>query len=193
VERETIEKIIDLARFSPTASNTQNVAYTIVTNREVMAEVAAYVFGFGLRLWKLSDSRAGKFLLTVFKDTGVARTVNRYLRAMEYYQVQSRAGRDYILHNAPTLILISTPKGAAFGPDNCNIAGTNLMNYAHSLGLGTCYIGFLVLMLKRSRRLRRLLHIPSDRRVHVCLVMGYPAYMHSFTAFRKNPAVEWLA
>jgi nitroreductase len=122
----------------------------------------------------------------------VARTLNRYLQAMDYYEAQSKAGRDYILHNAPVLILISTPKGAAFGPDNCNIAGANIINYAHALGLGTCYIGFLVLMLRRSRGLRRLLRIPPTRRVHVCLVMGYPAYTHALTAFRKNPAVEWL-
>jgi nitroreductase/NAD-dependent dihydropyrimidine dehydrogenase PreA subunit len=192
VPSELIEKIIELVRFSPTASNTQNVAYTIVTDRNILEQVAAHVFGFGLRLWKLAASPVGRGLLTVFKGTGIVRTLNRYLRAMDYYQVQSKAGRDYILHNAPVLILISTPKGAAFGPDNCNIAGANMMNYTHSLGLGTCYIGFLVLMLKRSRKLRRLLRVPADRRVHVCLVMGYPAYTHAFTAFRKKPPVEWL-
>jgi nitroreductase/NAD-dependent dihydropyrimidine dehydrogenase PreA subunit len=192
VAPETIEKIIDLVRYSPTASNTQNVAYTVVTNRAVMDQASAYVFGFGLRLSKWAGSPVGKALLTLFKRTGIVRTLNRYLRAMDYYQVQAKAGRDYILHNAPVLILISTPKGAAFGPDNCNIAGTNMMNYAHALGLGACYIGFLVLMLKRSRKLRRLLQVPDNRRVHVALVLGHPAYAHASIAYRKRPAVKWL-
>lgn len=192
VAPEVIEQIIDLARYSPTASNTQNVDYTVVTNRQVMDQVSAHVFGFGLRLSKLAGSPVGKALLMVFKKTGTVRALNRYLRAMDYYQVQSAAGRDYILHNAPVLILISTPKGAPFGPDNCNIAGTNIINFAHASGLGTCYIGFLVLLLKRSRKLRRLLQIPGDRRVHVSLVLGYPAYAHGFTAFRKSPPVKWI-
>jgi len=192
VAAETIEKIIDLARYSPTASNSQNVAYTVVTDRKVLDQVSALVFGFGVRLSRWAESGIGRILLGLLKRTPFVRTLNRYLRAMDYYQVQAKAGRDYILHNAPVLILISTPKGAAFGPDNCNIAATNMINYAHALGLGACYVGFLVLMLKRSRKLRRLLQIARDRRVHVSLVMGYPAYAHTFIAPRKSPDVKWL-
>lgn len=192
VAPETIEAIIDLARYSPTASNSQNVAYTVVTDRQVLDRVSTHIFGFGVRLSKWAGSAPGKMLLTIFKRSNAVRTLNRYLRAMDYYQIQSKAGRDYILHNAPVMILISTPKGAAFGPDNCNIAGTNIINYAHASGLGACYIGFLVLMLKRSRKLRRLLQIPDNRRVHVSLVLGCPAYAHSHTAFRKSPDVQWL-
>jgi NAD-dependent dihydropyrimidine dehydrogenase PreA subunit len=66
VARETVEKIIDLARFSPTASNTQNVEYTVVTDRRVLERAAAEVFGFGLRLSRLAGSTAGKTLLAVF-------------------------------------------------------------------------------------------------------------------------------
>jgi len=190
VAEATIAEIIDLARYSPTASNAQNVAYTIVTDPALLGQVSAQVFGFGVRLSRWAKSGSGKILLGLFKRTAPVRTLHRYLRAMDYYQVQAKAGRDYILHNAPVLILIRTPKGAAFGSDNANIAGANILNYAHAQGLGACYIGFLVLMLKRSRRLRRLLQIPADQRVQVGLVLGYPAYAHSFIAPRKRPDVR---
>ncbi len=190
VPPEIIDAIIDLARYSPTASNTQNVEYTVVTDRRVLAQVSAQVFGFGVRLFKLARSPVGRMLLSVFRNTGIVRTLNRYLRTMDYYVAETAQGRDYILHNAPVLILVSTPKGAAFGPDNGNIAGANIINYAHALGLGSCYIGFLVLMLKRNRKLRRMLRLAPDRTVQVALVLGYPAYVHSFTAYRKKPVVH---
>ena len=192
VPDEVIEEIIDLARFSPTASNSQNVAYTVVTDRRVLAQVSAHIFGFGVRLYNWSNSGLGRKLLAVFKTTGIVRTLNRYLGTMDYYIAENIRGRDFILHDAPVLILISTPRGAAFGPDNCNIAATNIINYAHARGLGSCYIGFLVLMLRRSRKLRRLLQISRDRSVHVALVLGYPAYGHANTAFRKTPPVKWV-
>ncbi len=192
VPDEVIEELIDLARFSPTASNLQNVVYTVVTDRQVLDQVAAHIFGFGVRLNRWANSGIGRKLLAVFQNTGLVRTLNRYLGTMDYYIAENKKGRDFILHNAPVLILIATPRGAAFGPDNCNIAATNMINYAHARELGTCYIGFLVLMLKRSRKLRRLLQIPRDRCVHVGLVLGYPAYRHTNTAFRKSPSVKWL-
>ena len=192
VDGKVIEEIFDLARYSPTASNAQNVAYTVVTDAAVLRQVSVQVFGFGVRLSRWAKSGPGKVLLGLFKGTTAVRTIHRYLRAMDYYQVQAKAGRDYILHNAPVLILIRTPKGTAFGPDNANIAGANILNYAHALGLGACYIGFLVLMLKRSRRLRRLLQIPVGQHVQVGLVLGHPAYAHSFIAPRKRPEVRWV-
>ena len=187
-----VEELIDLARFSPTASNSQNVAYTVVTDREVLSRVSAHIFGFGVRLFNWSNSGIGRKLLATFKNTGFVRTLDRYLASMDHYIAENARGRDFILHNAPVLILISTPRGAAFGADNCNIAATNIINYAHARGLGSCYIGFLVLMLKRSRKLRRLLAVPRDRSVHVGLVLGYPAYRHTNTAFRKTPPVKWV-
>lgn len=192
VADEIVKNIIDLARFSPTASNSQNVSYAVVTDRQILARASAHIFGFGVRLFAWTNSGPGQKLLAIFKNTGLVRTLNRYLGTMDYYIAENARGRDFILHGAPVLILISTPRGAAFGPDNCNIAATNIINYAHALGLGSCYIGFLVLMVKRSRKLRRMLRIPRDQCVHVGLVLGYPAYTHTNTAFRKKPPVTWI-
>src|SRR6056297_3470162 len=187
-----IEEIIDLARYSPTASNAQNVAYQVITDKNLLAKVSETVFGWGVRLHEWSKTAVGRGLLKLFGRTVAAQSLNRYLGAMDYYRKQAAAGRDFILHNAPVLLLLTAPKGASFASDNCNIAATNIINYAHAAGLGTCYIGFLTLVLRRSRRLRRLLGVPADRRVYVSLAMGYPAYGHSYTVSRKPPSITWV-
>ncbi|MFZ5565205.1 MAG: nitroreductase family protein [Thermodesulfobacteriota bacterium] len=192
VPRDQIEKIIDLARFSPTASNSQHVSYIVITDRRVIGQAAGHVFAMGVKAYRWAVSRPGKVVLGLLKRNRKIAALQRYMAAMDYYIEQSAAGRDYILHNAPVLILVCAPRGADFAIDNCNIAATNIINYAHTLGLGTCYIGFLTLLLRRGKKLRALLRVPEDRQVGVSLVMGYPAFRHSFGPVRKNPCVTWV-
>ncbi len=191
VARTTIAEILDCARYSPTASNSQNVSYLVVTDPALLQQVSRHVFQAGVRFYGWTQSWTGRKLLRLLKNTKVGATLDRYLGNMDDYIAQTEAGRDFILHGAPVLILICAPQGASFAVDNCSIAATNIMNYAHTLGLGTCYIGFLVLALRYSRRLRSLLGLPRNRRAHACLVLGYPAYRFSFTVFRKSPGVTW--
>ncbi len=188
VPRNVIEQIIDLARFAPTASNDQNVSYIVITNKRLIEETANYIFGFAIRIYNMTKKGMGRFLVNLI---GLAN--NRYLRKMDYARQQNTEnGRDFILHNAPVLILILAPKKKPFASDNCNIAATTIINYAHSLGLGTCFIGFLTMALKFSGKLRKNLGVPDERQVYANLVMGYPAYRYANTVSRKNPEVQWL-
>lgn len=192
VPRQTVEMVLDLARFSPTASNSQHVEYVVITDKVRLDEASRRVFALGARLYRWSASAPGKMVFRLLGRTRMVTKLNRYLGGMDHYIIQANAGRDYILHSAPVLILVCAPKGAAFASENSNIAGTNIMNYAHCLGLGTCYIGFLTLMLKRSRKLRKVLQVPADRAVYASIVMGYPAYPHARGVYRKSPCVQWV-
>jgi len=193
VSRETIEQILDLARYSPTASNTQNVQYTVVTDADLMRRVSRRIFGLGKRANKWFSSRRGKLLLKAFEKTDFGKSFGRYIGVMEYYKDQTEAGRDYILHNAPVLILVHAPARTNFSCDNCNIAAVNITNYAHSLGLATCYIGFITMALRFDRTMRSWFDIPKGQKVFASLVLGYPAYSHTFTVSRKKPEVRWIS
>ena len=111
---------------------------------------------------------------------------------MDYYIQEADKGRDYILHNAPVLILVHRPRKENFINENCNIAAANIMNFAHSSGLGTCYIGFLTLAMKFSAEIRNKARIPKNQKVYAALILGYPAYRHPYTASRKQPAIQWI-
>jgi nitroreductase/NAD-dependent dihydropyrimidine dehydrogenase PreA subunit len=188
VPREVIGKIIDLARFSPTASNDQNVGYIVITNKKILTEISKRVFGFAIRIFELFESGPGKVIKNV---TGLKN--NRYIRRLEYIREEYAVSkRDFILYNAPALLLIYTPRKANFGCDNANIAATTMINYAHSLGLGTCFIGFVTLAIRLSKNMRKLAGVPKDVRVHASLVMGYPAYTYVNTVSRKEPDVKWI-
>jgi nitroreductase/NAD-dependent dihydropyrimidine dehydrogenase PreA subunit len=192
VSQEIIESVLELARYSPTASNSQNVQYIVIQNKPLLRQVSEDIFGFSKRVFSWSQSRIGKILFGIFKNTYFISTLNRYIGTMGYYIKQTDDGRDFILHHAPVLILIHAPKGSGFSCDNCNIAATNIINYAYTLNLGTCFIGFLTMALKYSKALRHKLGIPRGRQVFASLVMGFPDYRHSFTSSRKKPDVKWI-
>ena len=192
VPREVLQDIIDCARYSPTASNSQNVEYIVVTNPEIIEKTARHIFDMAVRLQGWINSRLGKALLEFFKNTKVVIGLNRYLGNMDYYREQTRSGRDFVLHRAPVLILICAPKRTSFAVDNCAIVATNISNYAHTLGLGSCHVGFLTVSLRYSRRLRKMLKLPAKRQAGACLVLGYPAFTHSNTASRAEPQVRWI-
>lgn len=187
VPREMIEKMTDLARYAPTASNDQNVGYVIISDKTILAEISSRIFGFANRFYELFESGIGKLIKN---STGLKNF--RYIRRMEYIREEYAVSkRDYILYDAPVLMLIYTPKKANFGCDNANIAATTVINYAHALGLGTCIIGFVTLALRFSKKMRNLAGIPKGVKVHASLVIGYPAFAHTNTVSRNKPAVLW--
>jgi nitroreductase/NAD-dependent dihydropyrimidine dehydrogenase PreA subunit len=188
VPREAIEQVLDLARYAPTASNDQNVGYIVVTDKSLIEETAKKLFVFSSRLYDKTKKGIGRMVVNL---TGLAN--NRYLKIMEYAQTQNaECGRDFVLYNAPVLILIHAPRKARFASDNCNIAATTIVNYAHALRLGTCFTGLLTMALQYSNTLRKKLSVPKNKRVYASLVLGYPAYRHTNTVSRKKAEVQWL-
>jgi nitroreductase/NAD-dependent dihydropyrimidine dehydrogenase PreA subunit len=187
IPRGVIEQVLDLARYAPTASNDQNVGYVVITDKKLIERTAQGIFRFVNGLHERTKSGIGRFIVNA---TGLSK--NRYIRLMDYTREETKSGRDFILHNAPVLILLHAPSNARFGRDNCAIAATTIINYVHALGMGTCYIGLLTLLLRFSKNLRNNLSVPKGRKVYACLVMGYPAYTHANTVSRKKPSVQWL-
>jgi nitroreductase len=185
VPRELIEKIIDTARYSPTGSNEQNVGYNVITDRKLIAAKSATVFSFAERIFKKG---IGQYIFNFLGSSG-----SRYMKLFNYARGERKtSGRDFIFYNAPVLILIHAPKKSRSAGENCTIAATNITNYAHTLGLGTCFIGLFTTALKFSGKLREGLNIPHDRHVYICLILGYPAYRFAKIVSRKPVSITWV-
>ncbi|MBU8849773.1 MAG: nitroreductase family protein, partial [Desulfobacterales bacterium] len=189
---ELIEKVISLVNHAPTATNSQNVKYLVISDKKILSKISKAIFVFSTKIFYFTQKFPGNLIYKIIKLFPASDTITRYIEPMQYYIDETKKGRDFILHNAPVLILVHAPKKAVFSNENCNISATNIMNYAYSLGLGTCYIGFLNLSLKYSKKLRDLIKLPRGRMVYACIITGYPAYKHANTASRKKPAIKWV-
>lgn len=192
VPEELIEQVIHLANHSPTATNSQHIEYLVILDKKILKAISSTIFGFAAAIFARTKKFPGRVIYKIIKNFQASDMITRYLDPMPYYLDEIKKGRDFILHNAPVLILVHAPKKGSFANENSNISAGNIMNYAYSLGLGTCYIGFLNLSLKYSKNLRKLVNLPQGRMVYASIVMGYPAYTHTNTAARKKPVIQWL-
>lgn len=189
VPRDVIEQVIGIARYAPTSSNNQNVGYIVITDKDIINKAAGRILSVALKMFNLSNRGIGRLLVRI---SGLSE--NRYIKMMDYVKSENdETGRDFILYNAPVLVLLHGPLKVRFSSDNCNIAAATIINYAYALGLGTCYTGILTMVLQYSKKMRKLLGVPEGRRVYASFVMGYPAYSHMKTVSRKKTEVKWMS
>jgi nitroreductase len=82
--------------------------------------------------------------------------------------------RTGFFYGAPLLIIITGPKDNIWSASDAALAVQNIMLYATSIGLGSCFIG-MARFIERDEALLRELHIPADRHIAAAVICGYPS------------------
>lgn len=161
VPRETLEEIIECARFSPTALGRQPWHFTVVMDRELIKEIVEEIkkkIRLMLRL---------KFILRpLYPDL-------KDKKFLSIAKERAYSKEDRIFYSAPALIIISTAKKSTYGLKDSFLAAQNIMLASHSLGLGTCIIGFAEAINKSNKILKKL-KLPTFHKVQVTIALGYP-------------------
>jgi nitroreductase len=76
-------------------------------------------------------------------------------------------------YSAPLLIIIVAPKENTFAISDAALAVQNIMLYATSINLGSCFIG-MARLLQHSEKLMKELHIGEDMNILAAVICGYP-------------------
>jgi nitroreductase len=74
---------------------------------------------------------------------------------------------------APLLIIVTAPKDSMFGATEAGLAVQNIMLYATSMNLGTCFIG-MAREIARDKNLLEMLHIADNMSIAAAVICGYP-------------------
>jgi len=191
VPKELIDRIIEAARFAPSSGNGQPCKFVVVTNRDVIDKV---------------DRQCAKLLdmikwMYAGKDKwrDIAITLSSYFMVNEMDQrpiaaiekVKQVGGS--ITWGAPVVIhVLADSRGIANPPLDTGIATQNLVLAAHSLGLGTCYIGFIASAIKFLPWLKKDLHIEYPYELVTSISVGYPRGKLDNPVARGPVPVEWI-
>jgi nitroreductase len=189
IAQETLEKLLDIARYAPTASNAQGVRYTVITDAALLRAISRRVmrwFALAAKLLRMPGVR-----LLARSALGRQRT-EAYLCALPEMLAASERGKDPILHNAAALVITYAHRGNTFGVEDSAYATYQLALAAHAMGLGTCMIGFLTQISRFDAVVRRLVGVPKGRRMATALVVGIPVYTYRRMVPRKPPKAQWL-
>jgi nitroreductase/NAD-dependent dihydropyrimidine dehydrogenase PreA subunit len=155
VPREALLKLVDVARFAPTASNQQGISYVIVDDEKILAEAVEIVIG-----WLENDALLSE-------------------RFAHYLKAYREEGIDIVLRGAPNLILATAAADFSRGRENSVFSLAYLELYAPTLGLGSCWAGILeVCALSEQSPMLNLFHIPEGKKITGAVMVGYPQYSY---------------
>ena len=76
-------------------------------------------------------------------------------------------------YNAPLLLLITAPKDNHYGSTDSALAVQNVVLYATSIDLGSCFIG-MAQLINRDKNLLKTLHIADNMTIVAAVICGYP-------------------
>jgi nitroreductase len=73
------------------------------------------------------------------------------------------------------------------------LATQNILLGAHSMGLGTCLVGFAVAALQKDPDIKATLGIPPHEPVYSVIALGHPDETYVHQAGRKKPLMRWVS
>ena len=164
IPKELIEKIIEAGNWAPSAGNLQPWRFVVVEDeglRERLRETA-------IPRWRrIMETLKGK--------------------EPERYEIYSKriGSKDPVYHSAPVIIFV-----IGLSSINCALACENMMMAAHSLGLGSCYVGWGAL-IRDNPDIIEILGLKGDERVLGPIVFGYPEKYPDPPA-KKRPEIKWV-
>jgi len=192
VPREMIERILEAGRYGPTAGNCQPVRFIVVDDREMIAEIEKGVS------WVLKQLRAsyldrGPIPRVFIRLYGLKKPGEIDLRPMQAIAATYREGSELdLFHHAPCLILVlGDYRGVGNFQLDCGIAAQNVVLAAHSLGLGTCYVG-LIKPINLLGKLKNKLGIEYPFQVTTSIVVGFPRVSQDREVPREKTPVIWF-
>lgn len=191
MEKELIEKIIDVARFAPSATNFQTTEYVVVQNKEVLTKIINLTYSYLAKMSKLLHNQIVSSLIRIVLPKN-AKEIISYRQKFDRYVKAYKLGKDKILYNAPVLILFHADKKTPFADVNANLALHNAYVYCWSLGLGSFYTGFVVQASHYNTEIKRLVSISTSNKIYGGLAIGYPKVKYNKWVERKKPRIKWV-
>jgi len=207
VPEELVRRVIEAARFAPSAGNNQPWKFVVVRNPELLGEIRRIChkslrFATYLSLphpW-LRKKTPGD------RKTGLAWWQHAVLPLLiAHYQgdadPRARGGVNAVTSDpgfdttfgAPTLILILADKRAIGGTElDTGICAQNLVLAAHSLGLGTCYVGLIGPALDFHPRFQRRIGIRPPFKIVTSITLGYPRGKIEKVVQRERARIVWV-
>lgn len=95
---------------------------------------------------------------------------------------------DPVYYSAPAIVFVIG--SGMYSGHSCPLACENMMLAAHSLGLGSCWVGFGA-MVTEDAEVRRLLELKEDDSIFGPILLGYPK-AHPPRPPKKDPKVKWI-
>jgi nitroreductase len=117
---------------------------------------------------------------------------NYYPLVRKAIEEWEESGKDKLFHGAAAAIIVGSKPGATCPAEDALLATQNILLAAHSMGLGSCLIGFAVSAIKEAPEIKLSIGIPADETVYAVIALGYPDESYETVAGRKKPEMRYF-
>lgn len=175
ISGELIEKITEAGGFAPSALNRQPWKFIIIDDSGLIRELAEIARKRIRIIYKLTP-----FLKFLSKDLKDQRVINALKKT-------AMSDQDTVFYDAPLVIIIANDTRYKDTSTDCHLAAQNMMLAAHSMGIGSCFVGRGKAIPKKI--LLKKFKLPRHYDICAHLVFGYPEEFIKTPPARKKDAV----
>lgn len=172
VEKKSIEKLLDTARFAPSGINRQPVNWAVIMGKERVHELAGMVSDWMEELLKAKSPLAEAL---------------HFDRLVESW----KKGQDLICRGAPCVVIAYGLKDDQLVPQSCTISAAYLELAAFGFGLGACWAGYVSMAVNMSEDVRKFVGLSSRATAGAAMMVGYSKYRYSRVPLRNPAKILW--
>ena len=198
VPAHLIRRILEAGRFAPSQGNCQPWKFVVVRDPAMIQGMEDFCVASCRKLSGALDyAKYPKGSFKHFVTRAKAKLFNRLQPNMLHpvpmtVTTAIADGGFAVFHRAPTVILLLMDKRGIGTPEiDIGICGTNIVLAAHSLGLGTCWVGFCK-FLNQSREWCARLGIEAPYELAEAITVGYPIGDPTHLIARETHEIAWF-
>lgn len=165
IKQEELNSIIEAGMYAPSLQNQQPWHFTVIQNKQMI-------------------DMLNKELMDLAKG-GCSESLKGYLKNTENF---------HVFYNAPTIIIVSGDEKIAVSQIDCAAATENMLIAAESLGIGSCWIGFIALLFNSDRieAYKEQLCIPKGFKPYHAIALGYRNESIVEVPVRKENIISYI-
>jgi nitroreductase len=187
VDRLVLEDLVKIGTTAPSGTNSQNWTFTIFPDRGAVIEFAQRIGAFFRNLNRMAEKTLMRKALKLIGKPGLDNYYQAYYQSVkEGLEEWEQHRRDRLFHGATAVIVVASKPGGSCPKEDALLAAQNILLAAHSMGLGTCLIGFAVEAIQNDPTIKHFLKIPNEETVYAVIAMGYPDEKYEVLTGRKR-------
>ena len=187
VPKEIIEAVIDAGNWAPTGNNVQRWRFVVVQDKKFRRQLLEEARPTWVKVFDAWKDSTDEHLRSYFGDF-FPKCLGWPRMPYEEMMTQARDMDDGVYWGAPVIIFVfgTTPNAG----QECAMVCQNMMLAAHSLGLGTCIVGFGS-KVTGDPEIVESLGLEENERIFGPVVLGYPRIQPEPPP-KRDPAVKWV-
>lgn len=187
IDRDILEDLIKIGITAPSGTNSQSWTFTVLPTRKAVMSLAEHIAAYFGRLNSTAENTMLRSFLRLIGKGELEAYYRSYYPKIKAGLIEwHESGKDLLFHGSTAAIIVGSKPGASCPAEDALLATQNILLAAHSMGLGSCLIGFAVAAMKKDPAIRQAVGIAAAEEIHAVIALGYPDEVYQRTAGRRK-------